>query len=110
MEFEGGVGIVVAMVGEDVEEGSDEVEGFACDVGDLKDGADSLGDELCRSLDGVGAVFDKNGDFAGAGGFENAGQLGDGLLQDVRWANVDFGDDDHHWHVKCERDAEVLPG
>ena len=67
MELEGSVGIVVAVVGKDVEEGSDEVEGFACDVGDLEDGTDALRDELCGGLDGICAVLDEDRDFACTG-------------------------------------------
>ena len=71
--FEGGVGVVVAVVGEDVEERADEVEGFAGDVGDLEDGANTLGDKLRGGLDGVSAVFDEDRDFARARGFEDPG-------------------------------------
>ncbi len=110
MEFEGAVGVVVAVVGKDVEEGSDEVEGFAGDVGDLEDGTDALGDELRCGLNGICTVFDEDGDFASTGRLEDAGELGDGLLQDLGWADVDFGDDDHHWHVKREGDAQMLSG
>jgi len=67
MKFEGSVGVIVAVVGKNVKEGSDEVEGFACDVGDLEDRTDALRDELRGRLNSVGAVFDENGNLARSG-------------------------------------------
>ena len=57
VEFEGPVGIVVAVVGEDVEEGADEIEGLAGDIGDLEDGADAAGDELCLGIESTWLSF-----------------------------------------------------
>ena len=99
MELKGGVGVIIAVVGKDVEERSNEVEGFAGDVRDLENRTDALGNELRGGLDSVGAVLDKDRDFTSAGRLEDARQLRDGLLQDLRWTDVDFGDDDHHWDV-----------
>jgi len=66
VELEWGFVIVVAVMREDVEEGSDEVEAFACDVGDLEYGAYTLAHELGGGLDGLVAVLDEDGDFPGA--------------------------------------------
>jgi len=66
VEFKGGFVVVVAVMGQDVEEGSDEVEAFAGDVGDLEYGAYPLAHELGGSLDGFVAVLDEDGDFPGA--------------------------------------------
>lgn len=66
VEFEGGFVVVVAVVRQDVEEGSDEVEAFAGDVGDLEDGAYALAHELGGGLDCLVAVFDEDWDFPGA--------------------------------------------
>ena len=46
VELEGRVGVVVAVMGENVEEFADEVKAFAGDVRDLKDGTYPLADEL----------------------------------------------------------------
>lgn len=110
VELERGVGVVVAVVRQDVEELADEVETLARDVGHLEDGADALADELGGRVDAVFAALDEDGDFAGAGGLEDLLQLGEGLLEDVGRADVDFGDDDHDGHVEREGDAEVFFG
>ena len=62
MKLEGGFGVVVAMVGKNIEECADQVERFAGNIGDLEDGADALGDELCGCLDSVSPVLDKDWD------------------------------------------------
>ena len=101
VEFERSIGVIVPVVGEHVEEHTNEVEGFAGDVADLEDGADALGDELRSGDDCFVAVSDEYGDFASSGRFKDAGKLGDGLLEDVGWADVNFGDDDHDGDVEC---------
>lgn len=110
VEFEGGLGVVVAVVREDVEEGAHEVEAFAGHVRDLEDGADALGDELSGGRDGLLAVLDQDGNFARAGGFEDTRYLRDGLFEDVRRANVNFGDDDQDGDVKGQSNTEVFFG
>ncbi len=110
MELKWGLGVVMAVVRQDVQEGSDMVESFACDVADLEDGADTLTDELRGCRDGLLVRGDEDGDFAGARGFEDAGKLGDRLLEDLRWANVDFSDDYHHRDIEGEGDAQMFFG
>ena len=108
VELEGGRGVVMTVVGEDVEEGSDQVQTFTCYVADLEDGADALGDEGCGGVDRVLARFNEDGDLAGAWGLENAGQLHYGLLEDLGWADVNFGDHDHDGDVQCKSDTKVF--
>lgn len=109
MEFEGPIGIVIAVVRQNIEERPDEIEAFAGDVGNLENGTYSLADELGSSLNGFIAVLDEDGDFPGAWRLEDAGQLSYGLLENLRWADVDFGDHHHDWHIECECDSKVLP-
>lgn len=108
VKLERSIGVIIAMVRKNVEEGTNEVKGFAGDVGDLKDRADSLRDKLCGGLDSISTVFNEDGNLPCAGRFEDACQLGNGLLQDLRWANVNLGDDHHHRNVQGEGDAKVL--
>ena len=110
VEFERTFCIVVAVVWQDVQERPHQVKALACDVGDLENGTYPLADELSGGLDGLFAVLDEDGDFTGAGRFENAGQLGDGLLQDLRRADVDFSDDHHDWDVESQSNAEMFSG
>ena len=100
MKLERRVRVVVSVVRQDVQEGAHQVEALARDVGHLEDGADALGDELRGRVDRVLAVLDEDGDLARAGGLEDAGELGDGLLEDLRGEDVDFGDDDHDGDVE----------
>lgn len=108
VEFEGGVGVVIAVVRKDVEECADKVQGLASDVGDLEDGADALRDELGGGLDSVGAIFDEDGYFPCTRRLEYASQLGDGLLQNLRRAYVNLCNDYHHRNIQGEGDSEML--
>lgn len=74
----------------------------------MEDGADALADELSGGFDGVFSVLDEDRNFAGAGRFENAGKLSDGLLEDLGWANVDFGDYYHYWNVQGEGNTQMF--
>ena len=80
MEFEWRSSVVMSVVGQYIQECSHEIEAFSSDVGDLEDGTYPLADELRGGVDGIFAVLDENGDFAGSGGFQDACQLRDGLL------------------------------
>ena len=46
MELERSIGVVTTMMWQDIEECPHEIQVLTCDVGDLEDGADALGDEL----------------------------------------------------------------
>ena len=50
MKLKGSFGVVMAVMGQDVEERSDQVEALAGDVGDLEDGAYSLAYELSLEI------------------------------------------------------------
>jgi len=51
-------------------------------------------------VDALLAVLDEDWNLPRSWRLENLGELGDGLLQNLRWANVDFGDDNHDWDVQ----------
>lgn len=108
VEFEWGVSVVIAVMWENIEEGADEVQRLASDVRDLEHGADALGDKLGGSLNSIGAVFDEDGNFPCARRLKDAGQLGDGLLQDMIGTDVNFGNDYHHRNIKGQGDTKVL--
>lgn len=73
VELERGFGIVVAVVRQDVEEGANKVQAFACHVRNSKDGANALGDELGCGFDCFVAVLDEDWDLARSRRFKNAG-------------------------------------
>ena len=81
---------------------------MAGNIGDLEDGAYSLGDELSGGLNGLPTILDEDGDFASTRRLQDTGELGDGLFQDLWRANVDFGDDNHDRNIQSKSNAEVL--
>lgn len=108
MELEGRVGVVAAVVGEDVEERANQVEVFAGDVRDGEDGADALGDELRGGVNALLAVADEGRYLPRVWALHDLLDLRYGLLQDVGRANVDFGDDDHDRDVQSQSNAQML--
>lgn len=108
VELEGSFGVIVAVVWDDVEESADEIERMASYVGDLEDWADTLTDELCSGVYAFLLVLDEDGYFSGAGRLENLGQLGDGLLENVRRTDVDLGYANHDWDIEGQGDAQML--
>ena len=72
MELKRRSSVIVPVVWQDIQERSYKVEAFSGDVGNLEDGTYPLADELRGGVDGVFAVLDEDGDFARAGGFEDA--------------------------------------
>jgi hypothetical protein len=100
VKLKGCISIVVSVMWEHVEKCTYEVEVLSCHVGYLEDGTDATGDELSGSGYARGMVVDEDGDFASSGRFEDLGQLSDGLLQNVWWADVDFGDYYHYRDVE----------
>jgi hypothetical protein len=74
----------------------------------LEDWADSLGDELSGGVDAFFCVLDEDWDFASAWRFKDSGDLLDGLLENLWWTDIDFGDDDHDWDVECQCNPQVL--
>ena len=110
MELKWCLSIVITMMRQDVQEGPHQVKVLPSDVGDLKNRAYSLADKLGCGLNGLITVLDEDRNFLRSRGFQYACQLGDSLLQNLRWANIDFGYDDHDRHVQCKRDTQVLSG
>ena len=108
MKLERCIGIVVAMVRQDIEERSHKIKAFSRDIGYLEDGTDPLTDELSCGFNSILAVFDKDWDFASTGRFQYSGYLSDGLLQDVWRTNINFGNDDHDWHIQGQGNTEML--
>lgn len=98
----------MAMVRQDVEERAHQVEVLTSYIRDLEDGADALADELACRVDALLVVGNVGWQLARAGAAHDLVDLGDGLLQDVGWADIDLRDDDHDWHVEGEGDAEML--
>ena len=45
-------------------------------------------------------ILDEYWDFPGPWRFQDFGQLSDGLLENLRRANVNFSDDYHDWNVE----------
>lgn len=80
MKLKGGFGIIITMVREDVEEGSDQVQALASDIGDLKYRADTLAYKLGSCLNGLLAVLYEYWDFPGSWRLEYSSKLRNGLL------------------------------
>lgn len=108
MEFKGRPSVVIAMVRKYIQERSDQVQTLPCNVGYLKDRTYPLADELGSSLDGLFMVFDENRNFPCAWRFEYSSKLRYSLLQNLGWANIDFGYHNHHRHIECQRNSQVL--
>jgi len=66
VELERSFCIIVSMMRKDVQENTDEIERFSCDVRDLEYRADSLRNELCGGINALFLVLDEDGDFASA--------------------------------------------
>lgn len=54
------------------------------------------------------ATLDEDWDFSRSRRLEDFGQLSNGLLEDVRRANIDFGDYHHDWNVERKSNSEML--
>src|SRR4051812_42333330 len=108
MELKSSVGIVAAVVREDVEERADQIEVLARHVRHLEDGADPLAHKLSSRVDALFVVLDEDGYLPRPRALQDPRYLRDGLLQNLRRANVDFRDDHHDWHVQGKCNAQVL--
>jgi len=93
---------------QDVEKHAHKVEIVTRDVGHLKDGTYTARYKLGCSVYAVFSILDGNGDLACTGRFEDFGELGNGLFEDLWWANINFSDDDHDRHVECKCNTEML--
>lgn len=92
----------MSVVRQDVQEGPHEIEVLASDVGDLEYRAYPLTDELSRSIDGVLTILNENWDFPCARRFQYPRELRNGILKDLRRANINFSNDYHNWDVQCK--------
>jgi hypothetical protein len=108
MELERCRAVVVAVVGQNVEEGAHKVEIVSSDIGDLEDGAYSPRHKLGGCVDALLLVLDEDWYLASAGGLQDFGELRDGLLQNLRRANVDFSDADHDRDIERKSNSKVL--
>ena len=59
-------------------------------------------------LNGVATVLDEDGDLSGSWRFENACELGNGLLENLGRTDVDLGYDDHDRDIQSQSDAEMF--
>lgn len=84
-----------------VQESSNEIKTFTCNIGDLEYRAYSLADELGRRLYGLFTVFNEDWNFPSSLRLEDAGKLGDSLLKYLWRADVNFGDDNHDRYIDC---------
>ena len=109
VELECRLGIVVTVVREDVEKRADQVQILARHVRDLKDGTYTLAHKLGGCIDALLVVLDENGYFPCPGALENPRDLGDGLLQNLRRADIDFRDNHQDRHVERQGQPEMFP-
>ena len=59
-------------------------------------------------IDALFAVLDEDRNLPGPRALEDSNQLLDGLLEDMRWADVDLGDDNHDRDIKRQGNPKVL--
>lgn len=59
-------------------------------------------------VDAFLTVLDEYRNLARSWRLEDLGELSDSLLQNLRWANVDFSDYDHDWDVQSQSNTEML--
>ena len=108
VELEWSFCIVMAMMRKDVQESPDEIQRLSSHIGDLEDRAYPLGNELSSCVDTLFPILDEDWDFACAWGFEDSRDLLNSLFEDLRWADVDFGDDYHDWDIQGQCDTKML--
>lgn len=86
------------------------VQSFTRNIRDLEDRADPFADKVCSSVNDLFFTLYENWDFSGTGGFHNLGKLLDGLLENIRRANVDFSDDNKNRDIQSQSNAKMLTG
>lgn len=101
MELERSVGVVSTVVGEDIQERPHKVEALSGHVGDQKNGAYPLADELCSGVNALLAVANKGWYLSGAWTFHDLGDLSDGFLEDIGGADINLGHHHHDGDVEC---------
>lgn len=92
----------------DIEEGVYQVKIFVGDIGDEEYGIYFLIYELSSGIDVVFLVFDKSWYFVCFGIFENFFDLCNSFFKNVRRVDINFGDNDYDWYVKCQSKIEMF--
>lgn len=99
MKLERALGIIIAMMRENVEESPHQVQAFAGDIGYLENRTDALAHKLSGRFNSLLTVFDEDWDFSGSGRLQYSSKLSDSLFEDLRRANVDFGYHNHDRYI-----------
>lgn len=110
MEFERRSGVVIPMVRQHIQKDPHQIQVLTRDIADLKNRANPLTHKLARRAHTLLSILDEDGYLFGSRGFQDLGELGDGLFEDLGRADVDFGNDDHDRDVEGKGDAEVFFG
>ena len=108
MELKWRLSIVITMMRQDIQEGPDKIKALPSNVRDLKDRTYPLADELGCGLNGLITVLDEDRNLLSSRGFQYPCQLGDSLLQNLRWTDINLSYDNHDRHIQCKRDTQVL--
>lgn len=98
----------MAMMGQEIQKRPYQIKAFSGHIRNLENRTYPLTDKLCRSIDSVFAGFYEDRNFSCPGRLEYSSQLGNRLLQNLRWADVDLGNDYHDRDIKCHSDSEML--
>jgi hypothetical protein len=53
------------------------------------------------SVDAIFSILDEDRDLVSTWGFQDLGQLCNSLLKNLRWTDVNLGDDNHDRDVQC---------
>lgn len=99
MKLERALGIIIAMMRENVEESPHQIQAFTGDIRHLKNRTDALAHKLSSRFNGLLTVFDEDWDFSGSGRLQYSSKLSNSLFEDLRRANVDFGYHNHNRYI-----------
>src|SRR6266536_2872052 len=100
--------IIVSVVRQDIQECAHQIETLTCDVRNLEDWAYPLRHELSSGIDSVLPRLDEDWYFSRTRRLENTSQLGYCLFENLWWADIDFGNHNHHWHIQGQSNAKML--
>ena len=93
---------------QDIEERPHKIETLTSNIGYLEDWTYPLADELCRCVHRLHSVFNEDWYLSCPLRLENADKLRNSLLQNLRWANIDLGDDHHDGHIQRKCNAQMF--